>query len=261
MSLAIGDAAAHDEPVGLPALIRGAVVGMWTGGLPLVVLWLLLSAAMLGLRMAAQAAAPPQGGFALGQVILILAQTVLSAAGGAAALRLMLGDGVGGLRPDRGFLACAALLAGAGLLLSTPGWIDSLTPALGIATGERAIRIMTVLITGPLIGLVLVQFALWPVGLLRGRQDMTAGKARQRMRGVVLAYALACLAVALTYIGVVAGSTAVGLQQGVQVTGTQWFDMAQPWVGSAWSFYGLALAAAAYRLRVEPRERVAEVFD
>lgn len=258
--MSMKEAAAGDAAVGAGTLMRGVVSGLRSGGLPLLVLWLTISAGALGIQVAIEQFTPP--GVTVTWAVLAFAGILFAAVGGAAALRLMLGAGVEGLRPDRGFLECAGLLAVAGLLFAAPAWLNALLFPPGAPSPEPWIRVLVVVTAGPLIGFALLQVAVWPVARLVGRQDVTAAKAWERMRGAVLGYVVACLAVAVPFFAISVASVAIGLQTtGIQPLQTPVYRMAGPWIATAWAFYGLALAATVYRVRIEPQRNMAEVFD
>lgn len=241
------------ETIGVSVLIRDAVSGLRRGGMLLVALWLLLSAASFAFEMASSRVA------GLGGSLLVLARAALSGLCGAAALQTILGDGRSRLRFDQGAWECAALLAAANLAVVGPSWINAMTtPALVDAT-DRLIRGSVLIAVVPLIGLVLIGLALWPVGRLRGRRDLTPATAWRRIRGVMFAYALACVMVAVPGYLILMGVVTAQAMRGVQLLFTPAYNAVTAACGTAWAFYGLALAAAAYRLRVEAH--VADVFD
>lgn len=252
-------AAARDQRLSVGALISEAVRRAREGGFLLLCVAIGMALAAIGLSDLGAIAAPPESGWGVARIAIVLLSFAASGVGCAAALQLMLG---GRIRLDGGFVGGGLLLLGAEIAMVAPAYLNAMIPLRLEETYDLVIRNLVVSLSSPFIGLVLARYALWTAGMLVGRRDAGPRWSAARMHGAMLPWALACLTVAVPFLVLTTMWTVVTVYQGGEVKGNWQSDplIAGP-VGAVWRIYAMALAAAVYRLRVESSRGVAHVFD
>ena len=188
MSIQAYDADMVEAP-GVETLAAGAVANLWAS---FGRLWPLWSALTL---LYAIAAAMAEGLAGFSQLPILIGADFAGALVAGIAVRVLLGRGPAAWKPDAGL---AAFVGIAGLIAVGPTALMLLAQPPAHAPSQAEVSSFTTQAGGAAVVAVAILWAAmrltpWPIGLLLGNAEMTAGRSWRLMRGVVLRFAMAAI--------------------------------------------------------------------
>jgi len=188
MSIQAYDADMVEAP-GAETLAAGAVANLWASFGRLWPLWSVLT------LLYAIAAAAAEGLSGFSQLPILIGADFAAALVAGIAIRVLLGRGLAAWKPDGG-LAAFVVIAGLAAVGPTALMLFAQPPAH--APSQAEVSSFTTQAGGAgVIGAAFLWAAMrlspWPIGLLLGNAEMTAGRSWRLMRGVVLRFAMAAI--------------------------------------------------------------------
>ena len=258
---ALGGPVTVGQRIGTMTLVNGAIARLRAAGLPLLWLFLGTAAFSVGLQLAAKALAINVSTPSLtpGYLFNVVVASAFGGVSSALGLRLLLEGTPGWLRLDRRLAEAASLLSLATLgfmavsLLMTTGLASAATLSPGVVMARSFGAIFAYVF----MAYAWLKLALWPLGRLTGRLDVTPARSWRLMRKATRGYLLALL-IALIPFSVL---LFVAMQAGGIANMTAPTTLAVSAVGGvAFGLYGQAVIATLFTLRVDAPTSVAEVF-